>query len=83
MTHYIAIPHTRQAQEWFKTDEELGEDDRYIADDHDLSNILAIETEAELKELLDYKGHQAGRVCAVAAEILERDFDFEIDDDIS
>ena len=73
MTHYIAIPHTMPAQEWFKTNEELGEDDRYIAGDHDLARLLVAENEAELKELLAYKGHQAGRVRAIAEEILERE----------
>lgn len=76
MTYYIAIPHTMPAQEWFKTDEELSEDDRYIAGDHDLSNILAAENEEELKGLLAYEGHQAGRVHVIAEEILTRDFAF-------
>mgnify|MGYP001614642198 FL=1 len=74
MTYHIAIPHTLPAQEWFKTDEELGKDDIYIAGDHDLAQILAAETIEELKELLAYTGHQAGRVHAIAEDILTRDF---------
>ena len=84
MTYFIAVPHTAPAQEWFKTSEEFGEDDQYIAGDHDLSQILVAENEGELKELLAYKGHQAGLVHALAAEILERDFAFATNaDDIS
>ena len=70
-TIYIAIPHQTPAVQWYLTAAtQPQEDDSYIEGDHDLHNILKIDTAEELRLVADsYKGHQFLKVRAIAAEL--------------
>ena len=58
---YIAIPHQRPAAIWYAVPgaEPIEEDgDSYVAGDHDLHNILPVNTAEEVRYAEGYNGHQ-------------------------
>lgn len=75
---YIAIPHTRRAERWYltlETQPDKEEGDMYILGDHDLHNILRVESREELEALREYNGHQWAAVRAIVEDICEADGD--------
>lgn len=69
---FIAIHHQYGVERRYDTGEEVGEDDRYLAGDHDFQNIIKIENHADLVNGRSYKGHGQFEVHYIANEILER-----------
>jgi hypothetical protein len=66
---YIAIPHQLPPTLWYAVPgaEAIEEDgDSYIAGDHDLHNILPVNTPEEVRYAETYNGHQSVAVQRIA-----------------